>query len=125
LISIHPAELHDVWPWVQEGLLKVKKKTQADWIPEDVYSAIRNGTSTLHLGNQDEGFLVLTPRNDWDCKTLFIWIAYGEGNVYEKYLPEIEQIAKSINARRIRFESSRKGWGKRFDYVTSIFEKEL
>ena len=123
MIYVAPVDLHKYWNQVRQGLEQVRRKSQADWIPEDVYSAIQSGTSTLHVA--DEGFFVLTPRNDFNGVTLFVWIAYGEGNVFEKYEPQLEQMARQIKARRIRFESSRRGWSKRYKYVTSIYEKEL
>jgi hypothetical protein len=120
---IAPVDLHEYWTHVKEGLEEVKKRSHADWIPEDIYAALQAGHSTLHVNG--EGFVVLTPRKDFDGMTLFVWVAYGEGDVFEKYLPELEMMARQINAKRIRFESSRKGWGKRYKYVTSIYEKEL
>ena len=123
MIYVSPVDLHKYWPEVKHGLENVLKKSNGDWIPEDVYTAIKNNTSTLHL--VDEGFVVLTPKNDYDGVTLFVWVAYGHGVVWEKYRPEIELMARQIKAKRIRFESSRKGWGKRYKYVTSIYEKEL
>ena len=123
MIHVPPSDLHRHWQYVKEGLKKVKQKSYSNWIPEDVYSALRNGTSTLHLFNG--GFLVLTPQNDFDGVTLFVWIAYGEGDVWKKHAPEVEQMAKNMNAKRIRFHSSRDGWGRRYKKVASIYEKEL
>lgn len=122
MIYVPSGDIHKHWRSIKTGLQKVLKKSPSNWIPEDVYSALRAGTSTLHL--VDEGFLVLTPKQDYDGMTLFVWIAYGEGDVFEKYMPELEVMARQINARRIRFESTR-DWSKRFRYVTTVYEKEL
>ena len=119
---VDPVNLHEHWPDVRKGLESILQRHPQDWIPEDVYSAVQAGTSTLHLF--DEGFVVLTPLKDYGGMTLFIWIAYGQGDVYESWMPQIEDMARKINAKRIRFKSSRK-WGKRFDYVTSIYERKL
>ena len=120
---VDPINLHDLWPEVREGLSKVRIKSHGDWIPEDIYAAIRAGHSNLYL--VDEGFVVITPRKDFDGITLFVWIAYGLGEVFDKYLPHMEEMGRAIGAKRIRFESSRNGWSKRFKYVTSIYEKEI
>lgn len=112
--------MHEHWPEVREGLEKVLEKCPQDWIPEDVYFALQTGSSTLHLF--DEGFVVLTPLKDYGGMTLFVWIAYGE--IYEKHMPELEDMARQVNAKRIQFKSTRK-WDKRFDYVTTIYERKL
>jgi len=123
MIYVPPAELHRCWGFVKKGLNRVLSKSQGNWIPEDVYTALRNGTSTLHLF--EGGFVVLTPKNDFDGVTLFVWIAYGKGNVYEEQMPKLREIAKHMKARRIRFESSRPGWERRFKYVTTVYEEEI
>ena len=120
---VPPSELHRYWESIKKGLVKVLHKSQADWIPEDVFCSLRNGTSTLHVFNT--GFVVLTPKNDFGGVTLFVWVAFGKGDVFEEQMPEIRKIAANMGARRIRFESSRPGWAKRFKYVTTVYEEEL
>lgn len=130
MIYVSPQELHDTWPLIKPGLEEVIKKIDAEWIAEDVYSALQSGTSTLHLGyNSDEyeGFIVLTPTPDYEGTTLFIWCVYSptNTNVLERYWPDIEQMARKISARKVRFSSPRKGWAKMFKCVTMIYEKEI
>jgi hypothetical protein len=129
LIYINPTDLHDHWPLIKTGLEEVKKRSKDVWIPEDVYSALRSGASTLHIGYDGEdydGFVVLNQIQEYDGARLFIWIAYGAGqNVVAKYMGEIEQMARRINAKGIRLASSRKGWCKYFTPITTIYEKEI
>jgi hypothetical protein len=130
MIYVAPQELHETWSLVKAGLEEVARKIDADWMPEDVYSALKAGVSTLHLGYNNEeyeGFLVLTPTPDYDGMTLFIWCAYSatDNNVLERYWEELEQMGRNIKAKRIRFHSPRKGWAKRFKPVATIYEKEL
>ena len=129
LTYINPAELHDYWPLVKEGLEAVRNRVSDTWIAEDVYAALRSGVSTLHIGYDGEdydGFVVLSQMQDYDGPKLFIWIAYGKGkNVVERYMAEIEKMARKINARKIRVSSTRKGWSKYFTPITTIYEKEV
>ena len=130
MIYIPPTELHAHWDLIKPGLETIRQKIDGDWIPEDVYSALRAGTSTLHLGYNDdeyEGFIVLTPTPDYDGMTLFVWCVYSptDSNVLERYWHELEQMGRNINAKKIRFYSPRKGWSKMFKPVTTIYEKEI
>ncbi len=134
LVHIHPVELQDSWPIVLPGLLKVQKHSASKWIPEDVYSAIKTGSSTLHLAyvNGDyTGFVILTPSLGFDGKVLHLWCAYNatKHDVLKTFLPELERMARSIGAKRMTFWSPRK-WERKisqYGYVPSQteFVKEL
>ena len=96
---------------------------------EDIYMALRNCTSTLHLaydGDEYDGFVVLTETPDYDGLTLYIWAAYcPTEDAVTRYLPTIKEMARSIGAKRIRFASPRKGWAKRFKAITTIYQEEV
>lgn len=51
-ISIDYVELttlHDVWPLLRIGLEDIIKKTQPDWIAEDVYANLRDNAASAYL----------------------------------------------------------------------------
>ena len=130
MIYVSPIELHEIWPTIRPGLEIVIKKSKADWIPEDVYSALQNGTSTLHLAygeDEYEGFVVLTPTKDYTGPTLYIWCAYSptNTNVVGRHYPDIEKMAQDMFAKKVRFASTRKGWSKMFKPVTTIYERKV
>lgn len=130
MIYVSPLELHETWPLIKPGLEIVIKKSKADWIPEDVYSALQTGNSTLHLlynVDEYEGFVVLTPTKGYAGMTLFVWCAYSPTNtdVVSRYYPDIEKIARNIFAKKVRFASTRKGWSKMFTPVTTIYERKV
>lgn len=114
---IPPIDLRDTWPRVRDGVEKVSKHTD-EWIIEDVYSALLNNHSTLHIAYSDEkymGFMVLTPITGYCATKLHVWLAYAveEGfDVMESGIVEINELARKIKAKTITFESPRKGWGK-------------
>ena len=130
-VLVDPNELHDVWPLVKKGLDRIIRKIRPDWIAEDVYSALKAGTSGLHLGyegDEYEGFVVLTPSTDFDGRILFVWAAYSprSADTIEKYWPFIRDIATKSGSKKVRFASPREGFKKSsFTPVTTIYEKEV
>lgn len=129
MIPVHPDNLREVWDFVREGLLCVQERATDGWIPEDVYMAIKNGHSTLHIAREsgeNTGFVVVTPTRDFRGLKLHIWAAYcTEGNAVRKYEPDIIEMTKAIGARRFCFESTRKGWAKLYPTTMTTYEKEL
>ena len=135
LLFVHPAEIHAYWPYVRPRLETVAKRSEARWIPEDVYAALKAGTATLHIGEVGDeyvGFVVLSPSVDFDGPTLTVWAVYSEEScdVIELYDAELVGYARRINARRLTFTSPRNGWGKRLEPygyrpVSQVFEKEV
>ena len=134
---VAPEELNSVWPKVREDVLKVLSHSSDTWIPEDMYFALKNNTSTLHLGEEDgqyRGFLVLTPTVAYDGPVLHIWATYSNGNTGLELLTEgmeqIKQFANRMSAKRVTFFSPRKGWDKfgialGFTMRTQVFAMEV
>lgn len=114
---IHPSLLHDWWDQVLPGLLKVREHSSDGWRPEDVYSEIRAGRSTLHIGLIDAqyiGFVVLTPLQSYDGNRLNVWCAYAktEHDPVALFIDDLKEMARAINAKKLTFSSPRR-WDKR------------
>ncbi len=132
LSYVKPVDLQGYWDLIKVGLEAVHKNASDGWIAEDVYHAIKAGLSTLHLVYQDQeyvGFVILTPMQGYDVKKLHIWCAYniGEKDVLAIVIPQLEDMARSIGARKLTFASPRK-WERRlkdFTPVTTYYEKEV
>lgn len=127
---VQPQDLHDYWPIVKPGVEAVSSVCVDGWIPEDIYSAVRTGTSTLHVAFVDKtyaGFCVLTVLQSYSQKALHIWCAFGvKGmNVVERFEGELIKIALNVGCRKLTFLSPRKGWAKRYKAVQTVYEKEL
>ena len=116
---IHPDNLGKVWPILREGVEKIRRRCGDSWLVEDMYLAIKQNHSTLHIGyidGQYRGFLVLTPTVSFDGPVLHIWGLYSNGGdgldlLYDG-IEHIKQFASKMNAKRITFHSPRKGWEK-------------
>lgn len=118
LTFVPPNELHDYWDLVKPGLEIVRQKSSDGWLCEDVYTELRAGRSTLHIGDVEgdyAGFVVLTPTQGYDSMRLFIWAAYNatDKDMIKEFLPELKSMAKKIKAKKLTFSSCRKGWDKR------------
>lgn len=109
LTHIHPNDIHGSWDWVSEGLKEVAKHG-ATWRNEDVYHAIRCGSSLLLVSEDEDGFVVLTPQQDYDGVQLFVWACYAhmDEDPIETYLPDLKEVARNYNAKRLVFGSMRK-----------------
>ena len=133
LTYIPPAELQDVWDVVKDGVKQVGEHANDGWIAEDVYTAIRNGAATLHLGYVDDeyvGFIVFVPTQGYDAMKLMIWVCYSCSGtpILEVFIEDIRKMARAIKARKITFSSERKGWERRmreFKPKMTIYEMEV
>lgn len=118
LTYIKPDQLREVWELVKPGIEKVRENGAEAWFVEDVYMALRNNQSTLHVGYLDgeyAGFMVLTPTQSYDGPVLHIWATYSEARdfcVFTEGMDTIKECARMMEARRITFFSPRKGWEK-------------
>jgi hypothetical protein len=111
---VPPVNLRMHWPMVRAALDDMLDRHPDNWIPEDVYHAIKSGRAHLHmsgLGGYVSGFVVLEPIEDFDGMKLHMWIGWSkEGDAMQAHMPELIEYAKNINAKRIVFSSYRKGW---------------
>lgn len=111
---IPPEDIGKHWKFVREGLQYVVDKTQDRWLPEDVYMHIKSGNMNLFMQDSGDGFAVLQPVKGWDGTELYIFCGYSRGG-HELVMQECEQIkdiARSIGAKRVKFQSNRKGFEK-------------
>lgn len=128
-ILIHPAGLRAVWPDVRAGLDTMPK---GDWIPEDVFHAIKSGSVALYLGANESGyagfFVMQQLTNEYTNEQyLHCWLAYnhGDAKVYDDAAEFMKSLAKQRGFKRLTFGSPRPGWGKRFACTTAIYEIPL
>lgn len=129
---IKPSELRAVWPQVKSSLLAVQAKSQEDWIPEDVYHAIKSGEAALHLAKVSgelAGVLVTTVTFSEFAgrKFLHVWVAHnlGDSDVIDAGIGMLRDMAKGCGAEMITFGSKRAGWKSRYTTVSATYGIEL
>lgn len=136
LRPVPPNEIGYEWELVRAGLLEVKKATSDDWLPEDVYMAIKTGAAALFIGEDQHGdylgFLVLKLVPTYHGKRMDIWAAYcsGKQSAMRIYLPKIKELAQKAGAGSIGFTSARPEWAKAaprigFKSVQVTYEMQL
>jgi hypothetical protein len=136
LVQVNPVELHAWWPLVRPGLERVRTKARASWLNEDIYTAVRTGRATMHVGYIDQsyaGVLVLAINADPFTaeKSLLLWAVYtchpmaiGCG------LADVKAMAAQAGVRKLTFHSPRRGWNRRlaaegFGLSEMKFERNL
>lgn len=113
LKPIAPADLHQHWDSIRVGLEYVRAKTAPEWIPEDIYFAVRRGAATLFVADECDGFLVAQKQERAYGYCLLVWVVYAPGEREQwspMVYPDIERIARSENCRLIEMHSPRKAW---------------
>jgi len=132
-VWIPPDEVSEQWDLVQAGVEEVAQYGD-HWRAEDVYMALRQGTSHLYVIMVDgvyAGFVVVTPTRGHDGPTLHVWIAYavpGGPPLHPATVARFKDWATAIKARRILFTSPRKGWdrlARRLGFTPTLVTYEL
>lgn len=133
---IHPTQISQAWDGIAPGIGAVRSKGGDHWRPEDVYMALKQGGSTLHIakeGGEYVGFVVLTPTQGYDGPVLHVWLAYScrpDIDVLGMGLNEIDKLANQMQARRLTFSSARKGWDRHgeklgWNPILTVYEREV
>lgn len=113
---IEPKHLAAEWDRVRAGLVEVKKATTDDWLPEDVYMALRQGHAVLYVGEDPGraylGFVVLRKVPTFHGARIDIWCAYSATRtpLMRRFWPHIKAVAKNAGADTIGFSSARDEW---------------
>jgi len=104
---------------------KLAKDTTQNWIAEDIYKEVSQGTARLFL--VEGGVLVTIPQVEefTNAKVLHVWCGIGEGHDYEASLEQLKEHAREFGFAKITFESNRAGWKKRFPVESIRYRIEL
>lgn len=132
---VKPEDLHSEWEFIKLGIDGILNKIHDRWLPEDIYWLIKQNSIWAYVvaeGNERLGLVLLQPSTAWDGKELYLFGGFniGKKDVIEFAMPEILKIAKNISAKRIKFQSPRKGFEKYaanigFEFSHVMYEREL
>ncbi len=124
---------HD-WDRVRAGLLEVKQATTDDWLPEDVYMALKTGGATLYVGEDEQGdylgFIVLRLVQTFHGSKVEIWCAHSATArpLMREFWPQIQDVCRNVGADKISFSSAREEWqvaAKRLGFVPKQISYEF
>lgn len=110
-MALELMDIRRVWERVRPGLEQVARDMGADWRPEDIYALCVNRQASLYLAA--EGFIILSkPVNEWTLEPyLFVVAAFApDAPVQERYLEELESLARAAGAAYIECLSPRRGF---------------
>lgn len=115
LRRITPNDLVFEWERVRHGLEICRETTSDDWLPEDVYMAIKSGNAALYVGEDDGdylGFLVVQLLPMFHGARLHVWCAYSATDkpLMREYMQRVREIAQAAGAKKITFSSTREEW---------------
>jgi hypothetical protein len=134
LTPVAAHELYAAWPIIRIGCQQVIEKTRDRILPDDIYVELKSLTAFLYrieLAGDEVGFLVVRRVMDPDGPALFVWFMYSDPGVLtanrEAFLACLDQLAKSIGAKRIRGYSPRGGIydDGSFELKMHIYEREV
>jgi hypothetical protein len=124
-------ELASAWGRVREPLARLARKAATDgWIPEDVYTLCACNQATLYVNDGPWcGFAVLQLLPRYTQKRLHVWILHCEQKP-EPFMQDLRELARSLGASVITFQSPRRGWNRRaealgFKAVSTNYEQEV
>lgn len=105
----------------------MRQRFKSDWLPEDIYAALKNPATFTVAYLVDGGFLIAT-RQIHNCgPVLFVWTLYAPLKLRREELQrEVDLLARNVGAKKIRMHSPRKGWA-RWGYkpVEIVYEREV
>jgi hypothetical protein len=124
------------WDCIEPGLREIKKESQIDWRPEDIYTALVNNIAELYVDiEQDpcDSFIILQEKPNMfkPTKSLLIWVAYDKrGSAADKYMEYIENMAEARGCNKVELWTPHSGLAKALShkgYETKllIVEKEI
>ncbi|MFN3077831.1 MAG: gamma-glutamyl-gamma-aminobutyrate hydrolase family protein, partial [Alphaproteobacteria bacterium] len=111
---LYTTDIRKSWPSVRPGLFEICSAAR-DWNSEDVYAMCVSARAVCLLSSEDDGFIVVSESSDTLTgeKVLFIVAAYCKsGNANEKYMDDIEALARNVGATAIEAASVRRGIGR-------------
>ena len=101
------------------GLTRVKLKGNETWSEADIIASITNNSSFFALGENNDS-IVFYIRD----KQLWLWTAYSDkANAIVYYYDDIKDLAKLCNCTSIGFNSKRKGYEKRMEFLKATISR--
>ena len=141
ITPVRPTELHSVWPFLERGLSDIVCKIEPDWIPADVYGAIRAEVATAVIVTRAErrlGFGIWHKQErPWSHKLdIFVWAVWAiplRERIPSDNLPEVMYrgiqylygVKAALGANAVIMVSSRKGFARHYGFKQRFITYEV
>jgi len=131
-------DLVTVWPHIKRQLEKLRHKDKSirSWTSHSIFNAIRFGLPTsqprttaveLYVAMQEhqiQGFMVTQPLVDPFMNGIqigiYVWILDANFELLEKFLPELDQLCRSVGGDLIEFHTGRTGWFRQWGRMAKL-----
>jgi hypothetical protein len=130
-ITLNQEGVRAMWGWIRAGLERILRKTDPDWLPEDVWTDLMSGNAVCRVYRDaigdDLGFVILQRMDYKHGSSLFVWCMAGElWSVREELVRDLDEVAKSIGAKTVMAKSPRKGYARvGFKLKEYVYEREV
>lgn len=111
-------------PLLERGLAVIKARNDTEWEPVYVINLLREQKAFLFV--VDEGFYILRPvylkgkdQLDVECVAAYSCCSSTEESLISKYLPVIKEQVRALGARRLFFDSPRRGYERFSEFSIS------
>lgn len=130
-VTLNQQGVREMWGWIRAGLERIRRKTDPDWLPEDVWVDLMAGTAVCRVyrdsNNDDVGFVILQRMDYKHGASLFVWCMAGDlWSLKDDLLLDLEANARAIGAKTIMAKSPRKGYARvGFKVKEIVYEREV
>jgi hypothetical protein len=132
ITPIKSTELHGYWPFIEQGLVNIQRKVRPDWIPADVYGALRADAATCCIVTRATrwlGFFIWHKQErPWShLVDVFVWAVYSipfrdrrpgddVDEAMQRGIEYLHNVKSLIGANRVIMitSSQRKGWARKY-----------
>lgn len=127
-------DIREVWDAVLPGLQHIKRLTNPEWRPEDLYAACVGKRLYCFKPDATGSDFILLSQNvsGYTGKAyLMLVAAYSkDGDAITKFKDDIEAIARESKCDSIEFCSPRKGWSRMadrhgYEEVLKVYRRKL
>ncbi len=141
ITPVKPAELHQVWDFLERGLEDIRRKVKPDWRSPDVFGAIRAEAATAVIVSRAHrwlGFVVWHKQiRPWSgILDVFVWAGWaiplreriptdGIAEAIWRVREYLYAVKQGIGAQKVIAVSSRRGLVKKLGFRELFFTLEL
>lgn len=125
---LRPVHIDEAWPKIRHI---AEELIQGDVTAENLRLECQENRAMCL--QSDDGIIIVTliPCRFTNTFSLFVWlsVALGEHGAFERQEPNVDELAKTLGAVRIAFNSKRRGWARKlgdgWEEKFTRYEKEL
>lgn len=106
--------LAETWPHIVGKIEATINRLQVDCSADELFNKCAEGDAFLYGNTEDDAFTIVEPiiNSRTQEPELFILLAWGMGMAQKNHTWIFHELAQGLGAKRIRFQSPRRGFVK-------------